>query len=79
MASPGGMRSRVGARRSVVVIVSRQACRLDDPQMLAVETREVIATQGRSEAERAAELYDPPACVVLGKTGVCRPATLQRL
>ena len=64
----------------MVVIVSRQALRLDDPGMLPVETREAIATRGRSEAERAAELSDPPACVVLGRTGYMpAPATLQRL
>jgi hypothetical protein len=67
-------------RRSVVVIVSRKAWRLMIRGCLPVETREAIATEGRSEAERAAELSDPPACVVLGTAGYMpAPATLQRL
>jgi len=64
----------------VVVIVNRQALRHDDSETLAVETREAIATQGRSEAERVAEMADPPRCVLLGKSGYqLAPPTLQRL
>jgi hypothetical protein len=66
-------------RRSVVVIVSRHALRVDDSEALANETRQAIATQGRSEAERIADMADPPRCVLLGRTGYrMAPPTLQR-
>ena len=72
--------SRNEKRRSVVVIVRRHAWRGDDAAGLATETREAIATQGRSEAERVAEMADPPRCVVLGRSGYQpAPPTLQRL
>lgn len=67
-------------RQSLVVIVSRRALRLEDPDSLPHETREAIATQGRSEAEKAADRHDPPGCVVLGRNGYLpAPRTLQRL
>jgi hypothetical protein len=42
-------------------------------------TREAIASKGRSEAGKACRLADPPACVVVGRSGYLpAPPTLQR-
>ena len=41
----------------------------DPPQLLPVQTREAILTDGRSEAARVAQFDDPAGCVALGRDG----------
>jgi hypothetical protein len=60
---------RDGAERSLIVVISGQALTLGAPGPLPTETREAIATDGRSEAARVAQLDDPASCVVLGQHG----------
>ena len=66
---------RESAERSLLVVVTRQALRVGAPETLPVETREAIATDGRSEAARVAQFDDPTSCVVLGRNGYLTPPT----
>jgi hypothetical protein len=60
---------RDGFERPLVVAVSGQALKLGNPEAMPVRTREAIATDGRSEAARVAQLDDPTNRVVLGRSG----------
>ena len=71
---------RDGQERTLVVVVSRRALRVAVPETLPVETREAIATDGRSEAARVAQFDDSTSCVLLGRSGYLPgPPGLQRL
>jgi hypothetical protein len=71
---------RDGAERSLIVAVSGQALNLGAVETLPVQTREAIATDGRSEAARIAQLDDDAGCVVFGRFGYLpAPARLLRL
>jgi hypothetical protein len=63
------MLARGGRERQLLVVVSREAVRVDPPRLLPIQTREAIQTDGRSEAARVAQFDDPASCVVLGRDG----------
>jgi hypothetical protein len=65
---------RDGAERQLIVVVTRQALRAGAHEMLTVEAREAIATDGRSEAARVAQFDDSTSCVVLGRHGYLPPS-----
>jgi len=70
---------RDGAERALIVVVSRQAYKTA-VELLPVQTREAIETDGRSEAALIAQLDDPAECVVLGSSGsLPAPPGLARL
>jgi hypothetical protein len=59
----------------LVVAVSGQVLKLGNPEAMPVQARDAIATDGRSEAARVAQLDDPTNCVMLGRSGYL-PAVL---
>lgn len=71
---------RDGRERPLIVAVGRQALTVDPPELLPVQTREAIQTDGRSEAARVAQFDDPTSCVMLGQDGrLIPPLGLARL
>src|SRR6266536_2879357 len=76
----GFVLERDGEQRSLIVAVSRRALEVESPERLPTRTREAIATDGRSEAETAARISDPPGCLMLGRSGYLpAPPALVRL
>ena len=63
---------RDGVERSLIVAVSRHAVDLSERGEMPVETRAAIATDGRSEAARVAQLDEVASCVALGRAGYLR-------
>ena len=64
---------RDGTERSLIVAISRHALDLSERGETPVETRAAIATDGRSEAARVAQLDDPTTCILLGRHGYLPP------
>jgi len=64
---------RDGVERSLIIVISRHALDRSEPEEMPVETRTAIATDGRSEAARVAQLDDPTTCILLGRHGYLPP------
>jgi hypothetical protein len=64
---------RDGHERQLIVAVTGQALELEAPDTLPTQTRDAIATNGRSEAARVAQFDDPTSCVLLGQHGYLPP------
>lgn len=64
---------RDGMERSLIVAISRHALEPSEPEDMPVETRAAVATNGRSEAARVAQLDDPTTCILLGRHGYLPP------
>ena len=65
--------ARDGVERSLIIVISRHALDRSEPEEMPVETRAAIATDGRSEAARVAQLDDPTTCILLGRHGYLPP------